>query len=69
MSWEQKTALFGAYLVDGGVQSSTLKSYFSAIKHVLRQDGYEWDEGQAQLNSLVKSCRIENEKLKVRLLI
>ena len=38
-SWEQRTALFGAYLVDNGVQSSTLKSYFSAIKHVLRQDG------------------------------
>ena len=36
LSWEERTALFGAYLVDGGVQSSTLKSYFSAIKYVLK---------------------------------
>ena len=42
-SWEEKTALFGAYLVECGIQSSTLKSYFSAIKHVLKLDGYEWN--------------------------
>ena len=40
LSWELKTALFGAYLVDNGIQSSTLKSYFSAIKHILKLDGY-----------------------------
>ena len=67
MSWEDKTALFGAYLVDGGVQSSTLKSYFSAIKHVLRQDGYEWNDRKAVLSSLVKSCKLENDKVKIRL--
>ena len=38
--WEQKTALFGAYLVENGVQSSTLKSYLSAIKYILKLDGY-----------------------------
>ena len=37
LSWEEKTALFGAFLVDGGVQSSTLKSYFSAIKYILNR--------------------------------
>ena len=29
LTWEQKTALFGAYLVDGGVQSSTLEDPIS----------------------------------------
>ena len=67
LSWEEKTALFGAYLVDSGVQSSTLKSYFTAIKHVLRQDGYEWNDRKALLSSLVKGCKIENDQLKVRL--
>ena len=67
LSWEQKTALFGAYLVDKGVQSSTLKSYFSAIKHVLRQDGYEWDDKKFLLNSLVKSCQLVNDRVKIRL--
>ena len=61
LSWEQKTALFGAYLVDAGVQFSTLKSYFSAIKFILRQDGYEWDDKTLMitlLTSLVKGCKM-----------
>ena len=67
LSWEQKTAFFGAYLIDKGVQSATLKSYFSAIKYMLKQDGYPWDDKKAALSSLVKSCKIENDKVKVRL--
>ena len=67
LSWEDKTALFGAYLVDGGIQSSTLKSYFSAIKHVLKVDGYPWDDSKVLLSSLVRKCQFVNDKLKVRL--
>ena len=67
LSWEEKTALFGAYLIDRGIQSSTLKSYFSAIKHVLKQDGYMWDDNKAILSSLIKSCKLENDRLKIRL--
>ena len=68
LSWEQKTALFGAYLVDcRGVQSTTLKSYFSAIKHILKQDGYQWDENKVLLSALVKSCKLENDKVKIKL--
>ena len=67
LSWEEKTALFGAYLVDRGVQSSTLKSYFSAIKHILKQDGYAWDDGKVILSSLIRGCKYENDRLKVRL--
>ena len=66
-SWEQKTALFGAYLVDNGVQSSTLKSYFSAIKHILKLDGYQWDDNKVLLNVLVRSCKLENDVVKTRL--
>ena len=67
LCWEEKTALFGAYLVDSGIQSSTLKSYFSAIKFILKQDGYNWDDNKVLLSSLVKGCKLENDKLKVRL--
>ena len=67
ISWKDKTALFGTYLVDKGVQSSTLKSYFSAIKHVLRLDGYKWDDDKMILSSLVRGCKLENDKVKVRL--
>ena len=67
LSWEEKTALFGAYLIDGGIQSSTLKSYFSAIKHTLKLDGYEWDDRKVLLSSLVRSCKLENDRVKTRL--
>ena len=40
LSWEQKAVLFGTHIVDQGAQSQTVKSYFSAIKHILRTDGY-----------------------------
>ena len=66
-SWEEKTALFGAYLVDNGVQSATLKSYFSAIKHILKIDGYSWDDNKVLLSALVKSCKLENDLVKTRL--
>ena len=42
-SWEERTSLYGAYLVDQGVQSSTLKSYVSAIKCVLVTDGLQME--------------------------
>ena len=69
LSWEDKTALFGAYLVEGGVQSSTLKSYFSAIKYILKQDGYAWSDEKALLSSLIRGCKMENDIFKTRLAI
>ena len=66
-TWEEKTALFGAYLVDNGIQSSTLKSYFSDIKHILKLDGYQWDDKKVLLSALVRSCKLENDRVKTRL--
>ena len=67
LSWEQKTVLFGTYLVDKGSQSSTIKSYFSAIKHVLKLDGYDWDDKKVMLNTITKSCQLINDEVFVRL--
>ena len=39
--WEDRTTLFLGYLIDHGVQSSTIKSYVSAIKKTLVMDGYD----------------------------
>ena len=62
--WEDRASLFGAYLVKiQGVQSATLKSYFSAIKAVLKSDKYKWDNSKVLLHSLVKACKIQNDKL------
>ena len=59
--------LFGTYLVDLGRQSSTIKSYFSAIKHVLKVDGYDWDDSKVMLSVVTKSCKLINDKVRIRL--
>ena len=59
--WEERAVLFGTYLVDKGAQSSTIKSYFSAIKHILITDGYAWDNNKVMLGTITKSCRILND--------
>ena len=64
--WEQRTALFCAYLIDKGNKSATLKSYISAIKMVLKEDGYSWDDNKILFNSLTRACKLENDTVKCR---
>ena len=61
--WEDKVNLFAAYLVEKGVQSSTLRSYISAIKCVLTTDGYEWNDcsGSTVSKTLIKACKNKND--------
>ena len=66
-SWEQRICLYGAYLIDTGVQSGTLRSYYSAIKAILRDDNYIVDDDKVLLTSLAKACRLINDKVKTRL--
>ena len=66
-SWEENLVLFGTHLVELGSQSSTIKSYFSAIKHILKTDGYPWNDDKAMLSTITKSCKIINDQVKVRL--
>ena len=64
---EDRICLFGAYLVENGLQSSTLKSYYSAIKAVLRDDGYVINDSKVLITSLAKACRLINDKVRTRL--
>ena len=65
--WEDRTALYCAFLIDNGLQSATLKSYVSAIKKTLVNDGYNWQDSRILLNSLAKSCRLINDKVHTRM--
>ena len=66
--WEDRLSLYCAFLITVKKrQSSTVKSYVSAIKHVLKSDGYDWDDGKILLNTITKSCKLKNDRLKVRL--
>ena len=66
-TWEEKLTLFCAYLVDRVNQSSTIRSYISAVKAVLRWDGYTIDEGKLQLGALIQACRLINDVVFTRL--
>ena len=68
-SWEQRVSLYGAFLVNQGIQSSTLKSYISAIKCVVCTDDYDyvWDDSKVLLHTLTKACKITNDTVTPRL--
>ena len=66
-SWEDRVTLFVSFKIDNGAQSSTIKSYVSAIKRILVDDGYRWDDTKIMLASLTRACRIINDKVFTRL--
>ena len=66
-TWEARLLLYTGYMIDCGFQSATVKSYNSAIKAVLSNDGYEIDTTSLQLNALTRACRLSNDKVKDRL--
>ena len=66
--WEDRVTLYIAHLVeDRQLQLSTIKSYVSAIKCMLVNDKYDWDDNLILLNSLTKACRSINDRVMTRL--
>ena len=63
-TWEERTAMFVADMIDRGAQSATVKSYISAIKRILLDDGYPWDDNKILLSSLVKACKLINDHVR-----
>ena len=66
-NWEARLALFVAYMIDRGVQSATIRSYMSAIRKLLSVDGYEWKHDGILFSSLTRACKLENDRLWIRM--
>ena len=66
-SWEEHVTLFMGNLIEKGMQSSTVKTYVSAIKKILTDDGYEWNDNKILLTPLTRACRLVNDRVKTRL--
>ena len=67
-TWEERVALYCAYLVsEKKIKSSTLRSYISAIKDTLLMDGYEWKTDKLLISTLTQSCKAKNDKVTNRL--
>ena len=60
-TWEDRLVLFVGYLVNNNKQSSTIKSYISAIKYVLKEDKVELNENKFLIDSLTKACKLIND--------
>ena len=66
-NWEDRLVLFVGYLISQRHKSSTIKSYISAIKAVLKEDGEEINENTFLLKSLTKACKLVNDQVRTRL--
>ena len=55
------------YLVETDKKSQTIKSYISAIKSILRDDGIMLNEDKYLLTSLTKACKYRNDRVRTRL--
>ena len=67
-AWEDKIVLYCAHLIeDRKLQSCTVRSYISALKAVLVNDGCEWNVDRLLLSSLFQACERKNDRLKNRL--
>ena len=67
LTWEDRVTLFIGYKIEQGMKSTTVKFYVSAIKKLLVEDGYPWDDQKVLLGSLVKACKLINDKVHTRL--
>ena len=65
--WEDRVALYCAHLHERNIQSSTMSSYISAIKAILKYDNYKWNDSRVIFSALVQSCKLSNDEIKPRL--
>ena len=66
-SWEDRLILFVGYLIEQNKRSQTVKSYVSAIRGVLREDGIELNEDRFLLKAITRACKLKNDRVKTRL--
>ena len=66
-NWEDRVTLFIAYKIQEDMQSTTVKSYISAIKKTLIDDGYAWDDQRVLVGSLTRACKLVNDRVMTRL--
>lgn len=66
-TWEEKLVLYATFLADIGNASSTVASYMSAIRYVLRQDDVILHDNSCKLASIIRACKLHNDVVSVRM--
>ena len=65
-SWEERLVLFIGFLISKNRKSTTIKSYISAIKAVLMNDGVELCNNKCLVTSLTRACKLKNDRVSKR---
>ena len=65
-SWEERIVLFVGHLIKQKKQSSTIRTYFSALRAVLKIDDIELNENLFLINALTKACKLKNDRIRTR---
>ena len=66
--WDDRIILFVAYLIQhGGLKSSTIRSYVSAIKGVLAEINIKISNDCFEVKALTRACHLKNDKIIMRL--
>ena len=63
MSWQERVTLFIGHLIENKLKLASIRSYLSAIRTVLAEDGFEFQQDSFVLTSLIKASRICNNVL------
>ena len=65
--WQDKIVLFAAYLIEEcRLKSNTVKSYISAIKGVLAEDGIPIETNSFVMSALTRACKLKNDRVIVQ---
>ena len=65
-TWEDRLTLFTGFLIHKGKRSQTVKSYISAMRTVLKEDGFELNDDKFILSSLTQACKVKNDRMSPR---
>ena len=61
-TWEERISLYAGYLIASKKKSSTVKSYISAVKAILCNDGRKINEDKILLSAITMACHLKNDE-------
>ena len=65
--WEDRVILYIGYLIKENRQSSTIRSYVSALRAILMEAGHELTEDKFLLKALTKACKLTNDRVRIKI--
>ena len=58
--------LFAGYLIQEGKKSTTIKCYLSAVRAVLKTQGFKLNEDMYLMSALTRACKLKNDVIKLK---